>query len=403
MATKNILLGITGGIAAYKSLEITRLLKEAGHVVRVVMTKHATEFVTPLSFQAISGNPVCTDLMDETHDSAMRHIELAKWADIILIAPASANVIAKLAHGLADDLLTTLCLASTAKLFLAPAMNKIMWEKLSVQNNLKILHEQRVEMIGPTCGLQACGDNGLGRMTEPEEIVSRLHHKTEEISFLQNKKIMITTGATREAIDPVRFISNKSSGKMGYALADAAYLSGAQVTVISGETNLNQPRCHHYIKVQTVNEMQKAIENEIEKQDIFISVAAVSDYTVANASVQKIKRGKQSLMLELLPTTDILTTICTRSLRPFCIGFAAETENVLENAKQKRLKKGADLMVVNDVSQPDIGFESDNNAVSVISEKETTHLEKNSKQNIAQQLLKIIADQYQCYLKKSLL
>ena len=395
MSDKNILLGITGGISAYKSLELTRLLKEQGYSVRVVMTKHAQAFIAPLSFQAISGNPVHTELMDESIDHGMRHIELAKWASMIIIAPASANVIAKIALGIADDLLTTVCLASFSRLLIAPSMNKEMWENAATQENIAKLRTRGIELIGPESGLQACGDDGFGRMTEPEEIVSRLHHTTEDNYFWKNKKILITAGATREPIDPVRFITNKSSGKMGYALANAAYLLGAQVTVISGGVSVNQPDCHHFIKAQTASDMQKAVTEEIARQDIFISVAAVSDYTVANSSAQKIKRGKQSLMLELIPTADILTTVCAQPKKPFCVGFAAETENVLENAKQKRLKKGADLIVVNDVSQTDIGFESDNNAVSVISEKETIHLEKNSKQKIAQQLLKIISDQFQ--------
>ncbi|OGT37882.1 MAG: hypothetical protein A3F11_08490 [Gammaproteobacteria bacterium RIFCSPHIGHO2_12_FULL_37_14] len=244
MSGKNILLGVTGGISAYKSLELTRLLKEWGYSVRVVMTQHAQAFVTLLSFQALSGNPVHTELMDESINHGMRHIELAKWASMIIIAPASANVIAKIAHGIADDLLTTVCLASRAKLFIAPSMNKEMWENAATQENIAKLCARGIEFIGPESGLQACGDDGFGRMTEPEEIISRLHHKTKENTFWKNKKIMITAGATREGIDLVRFISNKSSGKMGYALADAAYLLGAQVTVISGETNQNQPQCH---------------------------------------------------------------------------------------------------------------------------------------------------------------
>ncbi|OGT38383.1 MAG: hypothetical protein A3F11_00625 [Gammaproteobacteria bacterium RIFCSPHIGHO2_12_FULL_37_14] len=395
MNDKNILLGITGGISAYKSLELIRLLKERGYSVRVVMTKHAQAFITPLSFQAISGNPVHTELMDETIDHGMRHIELAQWAEIIIIAPASTNVIAKIASGICDDLLTTVCLASPAKLFIIPSMNKAMWENTATKKNVEKLRVRNIEFIGPESGLQACGDDGFGRMTEPAEIVSRLHHNTEDNYFWNNKKIIITTGATQAPIDPVRFITNKSSGKMGYALAEAAYLLGAQVTVISGETSVNQPSCHCFIKAKTASEMQKAVENKIETQDIFICVAAVSDYTVANVSAQKIKRGRQSLMLELIPTSDILATICAKPKKPFCVGFAAETENVLENAKQKRLKKGADLIVVNDVSQPDIGFESDDNAVSIISENEIINLEKNTKQKIAQQLLKIISNQYQ--------
>src|SRR3990167_10495301 len=359
MSDKNILLGITGGISAYKSLELTRLLKEQGYSVRVVMTKHAQAFIAPLSFQAISGNPVHTELMDESIDHGMRHIELAKWASMIIIAPASANVIAKIALGIADDLLTTVCLASFSRLLIAPSMNKEMWENAATQENIAKLRTRGIELIGPESGLQACGDDGFGRMTEPEEIVSRLHHTTEDNYFWKNKKILITAGATQEPIDPVRFITNKSSGKMGYALVKAAFSAGAHVTLVSGKTSLEKPPCHQFISVMTAADMHHEVMHHVAGQDIFISVAAVSDYTVENPKAQKIKHSDGTLTLTLKPTIDIVATVCAKKQKPFIVAFAAETENIIENAKQKRVKKRADLIVVNDVSQKEIGFDGD--------------------------------------------
>lgn len=386
---KKILLGISGGIAAYKTPDLVRKLLEANFEVRVVITKYAAQFVSVLTLSTLLPNGVFETLFEPE----MRHIKLAKWADAIVIAPATANIMAKLNNGFADDLLTCICLATTAPLFLAPAMNKEMWRHSTTQHNVKQLIKRGVIFLGPDFGAQACGDIGAGRMREPIDIVRDLSTLTRD-PFLQNINILITAGATREAIDPARFISNKSSGKMGYALAQEAYLLGARVTLISGETHLDQPQCHQFVEVENAGDLQKAVTTEIANQDIFISVAAVSDFTVANALKQKIKRSKEILTLELVPTVDILATVCAQSIKPFTVGFAAETENVLENAKQKRMRKGADLIIANDVSRTDIGFDSNENAVSIISEKETIHLEKNSKQKIAQQLLKIIYDQY---------
>lgn len=361
----------------------------------MVVTKNAAAFVSLLTLETLLPNCVFETLIEPD----MQHIQLAKWADAIVIAPTTANMIAKLNMGFADDLLSCICLAATAPIFIVPAMNQAMWKHPATQSNIKSLTERGVTFVGPDFGIQACGDIGPGRMLEPVDIVNYLTNTIQK-PFLKHLKILITAGGTREPIDPVRFISNKSSGKMGYALVNAAHELGAQVTLISGESNLDKPRCDQFIKVQTANEMQHAVEKEILNQDIFISVAAVSDYTVANASQQKIKHGVDTLTLELIPTVDILAAVCARSTKPFTVGFAAETDNVIKNAKQKRLRKGVDLIVVNDVSQPDIGFESNDNAVSVISEKEIVHLEKNSKQKIAQQLLKIIFDQYN-HLKNS--
>lgn len=384
-----ILIGITGGIAAYKTPDLIRKLLDTGFEIKVIMAKNATAFVSLLTLKTLLPNNVFETLIEPE----MQHIRLAKWADIILIAPATANTIAKLNAGIADDLLTNVCLASAAPVFLAPAMNQAMWQHIATQNNIKRLMERGITFLGPDSGVQACGDIGPGRMLDPVDIVDFLSAISQK-PILQNINLLITAGATREPIDPVRFITNKSSGKMGYALAQAASSLGARVTLISGETNLARPHCQKFIKIQTTKEMQNAVENEITQQDIFISVAAVADYTVANISPQKIKRGTDTLTLELTPTIDILATICARQTKPFTVSFAAETENVLENAKKKRLKKGVDIIIVNDVSRSDIGFDSNDNAVSIISENKIFHLEKNSKHKIAQQLLKIINDAY---------
>src|SRR3990167_7375002 len=391
---KKILLGITGGIAAYKTPDLIRQLRDANFEIKVVVTKNATAFVSILTLETLLPKNIFEILIEPD----MQHIQLAKWADIILIAPATANTLAKIANGFADDLLTSVCLATKAPLFIAPAMNQAMWKNVATQNNIKKLIERCAIFLGPDVGVQACGDVGVGRMLEPIDIANFLI-STIQKPFLKNIKILITAGATREPIDPVRYISNKSSGKMGYALAQAAYLLGAHVTLISANSNLDQPPCQKFIKVQTALDMKNAVENEIVNQDIFISVAAVSDFAVSNSSQQKIKRGKQSLTLELIPTTDILAEICAKKIKPFTVGFAAETENVLENAKQKKIKKGADIIVVNDVSQSNIGFESDDNAVSVIYENEIFHLEKNLKQKIAEKLLEIIFDCYTSNIK----
>lgn len=386
---KKILLGITGGIAAYKTPDLIRQLQDANFEIKVVVTKNATAFVSLLTLETLLPNNVFEILIEPD----MQHIQLAKWADIILIAPATANTIAKIANGFADDLLTSMCLAATAPLFIAPAMNKAMWKNVATQNNIKKLTECGAIFLGPDIGVQACGDVGIGRMLEPIDIVHSLI-STIQKPFLKNIKILITAGSTREPIDPVRYISNKGSGKMGYALAQAAYSLGAHVTLISANSNLNKPPCHQFIKVHTAMDMKNAVKKEIAKQDIFISVAAVSDFTVANVDKQKIKRGKESLTLELIPTVDILSLVCAKKIKPFTVGFAAETENILENAKQKKIKKSMDLIVVNDVSQNNIGFESDDNVVSVVCENEIIHLEKNSKQKIAEKLLRIIFDHY---------
>ena len=387
---KKILLGVTGGIGAYKSLECARLLRELGFEVKVVMTKHAQEFVTPLSFQAMSCNPVYARLFDETSHDAMRHIELAKWADSILLAPASANTIAKIALGLADDLLTTICLASKAKLFVAPAMNKIMFENSATQNNIQTLIDRGATIIGPDCGLQACGDVGFGRMGEPDQIVAALN-KTQS-HFWQNKKIVITAGPTHEAIDPIRFISNKSSGKMGYALAEAAAQLGAQVILISGPTHLSSPKSTVTLHVTTATEMLKAVLKHSNDTDIFIGAAAVANYKIENPEIQKIKSVDEKRSLLLIKNQDIIYAVSRLDKKPFIVGFAAETQNLHDNAFQKLRAKNMDLIVANDVSENQV-MGCDTNRVIVINKKnEKIELPEMPKKILASRLLDIIGD-----------
>ena len=394
ISNKKVLLGITGGIAAYKTPDLIRQLLDNGFDIKVVVTKSAAQFVSLLTLQTLLTNRVFETLLEPE----MQHIQLAKWADIILIAPATANCITKITTGFADDLLSTVCLATTAPIVIAPAMNQAMWQNIATQQNVQMLKKRGVLFLGPDNGIQACGDFGPGRMMEPLDIVDHLSPMLHE-PFLHNVKILITAGGTRELIDPVRYISNRSSGKMGYALAKIANRLGAKVTLISAHTSIEKPVCEKFIPVETALEMKEAVLSEIDQQDIFISVAAVSDYTIKKSD-QKIKRGTESLILTLIPTTDILFEVCSKKKRPFTVGFAAETQNVIENAKQKRIKKGADIIVVNDVSQNDIGFSADDNAVTLITENSIIPIEKNSKENIAKQLLKIIYENYQKRTKK---
>ncbi|MDO8953720.1 MAG: bifunctional phosphopantothenoylcysteine decarboxylase/phosphopantothenate--cysteine ligase CoaBC [Gammaproteobacteria bacterium] len=387
---QKILLGITGSIAAYKTPDLVRRLREQGYEVKAVLTEAAKAFVTPLSLQAVSGNEVREGLFDVNAEAAMSHIELARWADCIVIAPGSADFIAKLAHGFANDLLSTLCLATQAKIVLAPAMNQAMWSNVFTQENVKKLMQAGMLFIGPAEGSQACGDTGLGRMLEPMEIIDELNGIMQK-PLLSTKRILITAGPTQEPIDPVRYLSNRSSGKMGYALAKAAIEMGAIVTLITGPVAITAPINCMFIKVKTAEEMLKAVEAEIASQDIFISAAAVADYRPIKPASQKIKKSQASFQLELEPTIDILASVAALSPRPFIVGFAAETNNVLAFAEEKRLRKGVDLMVVNDVSDMAIGFESDNNAVTVLSEQAPIVLAEAPKIQLARQLLGIVA------------
>ncbi|MGM0481921.1 MAG: bifunctional phosphopantothenoylcysteine decarboxylase/phosphopantothenate--cysteine ligase CoaBC [Pseudomonadota bacterium] len=369
LQNKNIVVGISGGIAAYKTPDLVRRLREVGAHVRVVSTRGAEAFVTPLSLQAVSGNPVSNDLLDPTAEAAMGHIELAKWADLILIAPASANLIARLAAGMADDLLTTIVLASSAPIALAPAMNQQMWAAPVVQENTERLAARGVAIWGPAAGSQACGDVGAGRMletTELRQLAVQLFTDTPAAdSVWQGQRITITAGPTREAIDPVRYLSNHSSGKMGYALAQAAAQSGAQVTLVSGPVDLPVPANVECIQVETAEQMLAAVLAQ--PMDIFIGCAAVADYRPATVATEKIKKEQQDTppVIHLVKNPDIVSTVAAQQRPPFCIGFAAETHQLEQHARDKLSRKQLRLIVANDVSDKRIGFNSDDNAVTV--------------------------------------
>lgn len=381
------LVGITGGIAAYKTPELIRLLRKQGAQVRVVLSKGGSAFVTPLTLQAVSGNPVYSELLDTDFEAAMGHIDLARWADGILIAPLSANRLAALALGMADDLLTTLCLASEAPIWVAPAMNQKMWHHSATQAHIETLKKRNINILGPAFGEQACLEVGLGRMLEPQEMVAQISTPL----LLQGLHILITAGPTWEAIDPVRFLSNRSSGKMGFALAQVAQNMGARVTLISGPVALKTPSGVERIDVVSAQEMYDAVMAHYQKADIFISAAAVSDFSVEKVT-HKIKK-EQITQLSLKENPDILATVASQTPRPFCVGFAAETQNCELNAKKKLQAKNLDLIAVNDVSQEDIGFEVDDNALTVFSPHQTYHIPKQSKYQVGITLLKIISEQ----------
>lgn len=400
---KNILLGITGGIAAYKSAELTRRLKDAGADVRVAMTHAATEFVTPLTFQALSGNPVHTELLNEKAEAGMGHIELARWADAILIAPTSANFIAKLAQGRADDLLSTICLATEAPLAFAPAMNQAMWNDLATQVNCKILRQRGLLQFGPTSGEQACGEIGEGRLMEVPDLINHLADCFEH-GELQAVNVMITAGPTYEPIDPVRFIGNRSSGRMGYALAEAAREAGASVTLVSGPCHLATPDKVQRIDVETAEQMHKAVFDNLKQCDIFIAAAAVADYKPVEAHKQKIKKDNESLSLALERNPDILSDVAHAPNRPFVVGFAAETENLEKNALGKLQRKNLDMLAANFVGQTendnqDIGFNSEYNALHVFWADGGTSLETARKNVLARQLIQLITNHYQTHKK----
>ncbi len=394
LTNRQILLGITGGIAAYKCAELTRLLKGAGADVRVVMTPAATEFITPLTMQALSGNPVHLHLLDPEAEAGMGHIELAKWADLVLIAPASADFMARLNAGQGNDLLTTLCLATEAPICLAPAMNQAMWRDSVTQTNAAELSQRGVRLFGPGVGEQACGDTGPGRMLEPAEL-AQLTAEQFSSRALSGKTVFITAGPTREAIDPVRYISNHSSGKMGYALAEAAVDAGARVKLISGPVSLAQPERLRRVMVQSAEEMLAAALDGIEQCDIFIAAAAVADYRPTSIAEHKIKKDKEEVMeLHLVKNPDIVATVAARADKPFTIGFAAETQDLLQYARGKLERKKLDLIVANDVSRSDIGFNSDDNAVTLVSRDQAQALPQASKRRLARQLIELIAEEY---------
>jgi phosphopantothenoylcysteine decarboxylase/phosphopantothenate--cysteine ligase len=389
LADKHILLGVTGGIAAYKAAELARLLRGAGAEVRVAMTRAATAFVTPLTFQALSGNPVHLDLLDSAEESAMGHISLARWADLVLVAPATADFMARLRVGLADDLLATLCLAATVPIVLAPAMNQAMWNHPATRENATVLEQRGVRLLGPAAGSQACGETGPGRMLEPAQIVDALAGIPGG-GRLSGLSVLISAGPTREPIDPVRYISNRSSGKMGYALAEAASALGAEVCLVSGPTALPAPRVHELVRVESAEEMYHAVMARAEAADIYIGTAAVADYSPASAEPQKIKKGAGELTLTLTKTRDILAAVADLDKRPFTVGFAAETHNVEDYARGKLAAKSLDLVAANRVG-PGLGFDTDDNALFVCWKDGETLLPLAPKRAIAEQLLQLIA------------
>ncbi|MCW8195649.1 bifunctional phosphopantothenoylcysteine decarboxylase/phosphopantothenate--cysteine ligase CoaBC [Proteobacteria bacterium 005FR1] len=391
LTNKQIVLGVTGGIAAYKSAEIIRRLQDRGATVRVVMTRAAQEFITPLTMQALSGNPVHVDLLDTEAEMGMGHIELARWADLIIVAPASANFIARLASGRSDDLLGAICLATQAPIAIAPAMNQGMWHNQSTQENLTTLQERGVVQFGPAAGSQACGDVGLGRMLEPGEIVE-LAAKQFQSGLLAGKRVVITAGPTREPLDPVRYLSNHSSGKMGYAVAEAAMEAGARVLLITGPTNLRPPERVEVKQVTTAEEMYQASLAALDDCDVFIASAAVADYRPRQAAEQKLKKGTQETMtIELVKNPDIVSAVAAASPKPFTVGFSAETEKLLEHARDKLQRKGLDLIVANDVSDTSIGFNSEDNAATLIWAEGESALTKRSKRQLARDLTGHIA------------
>ncbi|WP_240222733.1 bifunctional phosphopantothenoylcysteine decarboxylase/phosphopantothenate--cysteine ligase CoaBC [Rheinheimera hassiensis] len=396
LAQKHILLGISGGIAAYKSADLVRRLKERGADVRVILTDAAQHFITPLTLQAVSGNPVSTSLLDPAAEAAMGHIELAKWADIILIAPASADIIARMAHGLANDLLTTCVLATAASVAVAPAMNQQMYKNIATQNNLATLKAHNFYIYGPGVGEQACGDVGSGRMLEPLELVSALEKHFSAEQQLNNIKITITAGPTREAIDPVRYISNHSSGKMGFALAQAAAAMGAQVTLISGPVQLATPTGVTRIDVTTAQQMHDAALSQARQNDIFIGCAAVADYRVAQVASEKMKKtASDSIELKLVKNPDIIAAVAALTAqRPFTVGFAAETQNVVQYAKDKLARKKLDLICANDVSGTELGFNSDHNAVTLVWQHGEQALPAQPKAELAKAILQHIYAQF---------
>jgi phosphopantothenoylcysteine decarboxylase/phosphopantothenate--cysteine ligase len=388
----NIVLGITGGIAAYKTPELVRRLRERGADVQIVMTASAAEFVTETALQAVSGRPVRSNLWDKEAEASMSHIELARWADVVLIAPATAEIMARLASGAAADLLTTLCLATKAPLALAPAMNHVMWNNPAVQKNRKTLEEHGAQILGPGHGSQACGESGAGRMLEPQEIADVVcgPDMVPHDGVLAGKTVLITAGPTREPIDPVRYITNRSSGKMGYAMARAAALQGAEVILVSGPVTLAEPPGVQVIHVTTAQQMFDATHDHLDNADLFIAAAAVSDYRPVDAAAQKIKKTQETMSIELVRSKDILATVAASENAPFTVGFAAETDNVREYAIGKLERKNLDMIVANQVGD-DCGFDADDNQVEVYWSGGEQAFPRDSKIDLAENIIALVA------------
>lgn len=387
-STKHIVLGITGGIAAYKAAELIRLLSKRNISVQVVMTEAACQFITPVTMQALSGNPVYTSMWDSSISNGMPHIALSREADAIVVAPASADFMAKLVHGRADDLLSTLCLARECPLLIAPAMNKQMWENPATQRNVQQLVADNISLLGPASGEQACGEIGLGRMLEAEELADHIVAYFQP-KLLQGKKVMVTAGATLEMIDPVRAITNLSSGKMGYAIAQAAQEMGAEVTLVSGQSHLPAPYGVSRTFALSAEAMYLSVMQHIAAQDIFIGVAAVADYRPVNTQAEKIKKSEQSLTIELRRNKDILAEVASLPQAPFCVGFAAETENVLGYAAEKRIQKKLPLIAANSAMS---AMGSDDNQITLIDDQGTHPLPRASKLEAARMLLQHVAN-----------
>ena len=393
LSNKRIIVGVTGGIAAYKSAEIVRRLQDRGADVRVVMTPGAEEFIRPLTMQALSGHPVHCGLLDERAEAGMGHIELARWADLLLIAPATADFIATMVHGRADNLLAAIYLATPALVAVAPAMNQGMWRHPASLDNVEKLNQRGVTIIGPDSGIQACGDTGPGRMEQPDTIINQVSDMFTSKS-LQGKKVVITAGPTREALDPVRYISNHSSGKMGYALATAALDAGADVVLISGPVNLSIPERCQYLSVISANDMLLASLEYAKKADIFIATAAVADYRAVSIAENKIKSDSDVLTINFEKNPDIVSTVATANESLFVVGFAAESTDVENYAKGKLKTKGLNAIIANDISRLDIGFNSDDNEVSWIDTDSSITFSKRSKTQLSRDLIAQIAHKY---------
>lgn len=393
LATRHILLGITGGVAAYKAAELTRRLREPGAELRVVMTQAATRFVTPLTFQALSGQPVRSELFDPQAEAAMGHIQLARWAEAVLVAPASADFIARLAQGQADDLLSTLCLATGAPLVLAPAMNHLMWSNAATQANVQRLRARGIRILGPGSGAQACGEEGEGRMLEPAHIVQALSDLWGT-RVLDGVRVLITAGPTRESIDPVRYIGNRSSGRMGFALAGAAAQAGAQVTLVAGPVTLPTPGGVRRIEVESAQAMHRAVMDAVVDTQIFVACAAVADYRPQQRCERKLEKTRDTLTLKLVRNPDIAAQVAARDPAPFVLGFAAETEDLERHARAKLQAKGFDMIAANRVGAPDLGFEAEHNALEVYWPGGHRSLARTDKARLARQLIQLMTERY---------
>ena len=395
LRNKKILLGVTGGIAAYKSAELVRLLIKAGAEVRVAMTPSAREFVQPLTYQALSGHRVYVDLFDAEADSAMDHIELARWCDLMLIAPASADFLGKLTAGYADNLLLTLCLASKQPVAVAPAMNQQMFANAATHDNIKQLLSREVLVWGPAEGEQACGDFGPGRMLEAQQLLNNVEQRFAP-GKLEGVNLLLTAGPTREAIDPVRYISNRSSGKMGYALAEAALRQGAAVSLVSGPVSLVAPAGVNLVSVESAQQMYQAVMEQVAGNELFIACAAVSDYRVDQAADHKLKKSTESMSLQLVPNTDILAAVSALENRPFCVGFAAETRDLEKYALMKLEQKNLDIIAANQVGDGNSGFDTDFNQLEVFWHEGRHSIGQANKLEVAKQLIDLIAERYTC-------